>query len=150
MCRKCHDGSLRREGEGEGDGGNSAALRASLERSAHSHHMTKAAILVVAALVGGVASNPLRRSEAGVRSWLEKTTPLGSSLADVRATATRRGWYDARHRGSDGHPLRGELGGLSESSFSDECDRLLGVRREQPIGGHPDMEDDKWIMRRSA
>ena len=72
------------------------------------------AILLVVALAGCVTSNPLRRSETSIRQWLEKTTPLGSSLTDVRATATQHGWYDANSQGSDGHTtgtyIRGELG----------------------------------------
>ncbi len=77
----------------------------------------KILIAIVSCLVAVAvfaACSPLRRSEASVRHWLEKTTPLGSSLSDVQAIARKRGWYDARHQGSDGRTagtyLRGELG----------------------------------------
>lgn len=71
-------------------------------------------IVCAVAFVAFLASHPLRRSEVSIRRWLEKTTPLGSSLSDVQATAARRGWYDARAQGSDGNTtgtyVRGELG----------------------------------------
>ena len=99
------------------------------------------AILLVVALAGCVTSPPLRRSEMSIRQWLEKTTPLGSSLADVRATATQRGWYDANLQGSDGHTtgtyIRGELGDyhgfLSATSVTvfwefDVSNRLSNIR----------------------
>jgi hypothetical protein len=73
-----------------------------------------AVVVCAVAFIVFLASNPLRRTEPSVRHWLEKTTPLGSSLADVQATATKRGWFDARLQGSDGRTtgtyLRGELG----------------------------------------
>jgi hypothetical protein len=65
-----------------------------------------AAILLIAALARCITSPPLRRSEASIQQWLEKTTPLGSSLTDVRETAKRHGW----HPSSDGPSIRGELG----------------------------------------
>lgn len=44
-------------------------------------------------------SNPLRRSEEAIGRWLEKTTPLGSGMLEVRAAAMRQGWceYPAAH-----------------------------------------------------
>ena len=77
----------------------------------------KVAILSVVcllALATFLASNPLRRSEASIRSWLERTTPFGSKLPDVQSEATRRGWYHPNLQGSDGRTsgtyIRGELG----------------------------------------
>jgi hypothetical protein len=45
------------------------------------------------------ASNPLRRTDTSVRRWLEKMTPVGSSLSEVEAVATRRGWFPDRRPG---------------------------------------------------
>ena len=89
-----------------------------LERWAHSHHMSLRviilAVLLSAPLVGCVTSNPLRRSDDEIRSGLEKTTPLGSTLSDVQTIATQHGWYHATAQGSDGQTtgtyIRGELG----------------------------------------
>jgi hypothetical protein len=70
--------------------------------------------LCLLALATFLASNPLRRSEANIRSWLEMTTPIGSKLPDVQSAATERGWYHAKLQGSDGQTsgtyIRGELG----------------------------------------
>jgi hypothetical protein len=78
-------------------------------------------VVVCVAAFGALTLNPLRRSEASIRSWLEKATPLGSSLSHVQATATQRGWYDARAQGSDGHTsdtyIRGELGDYQNLPF---------------------------------
>ena len=98
-------------------------------------------VVCVVALFAFLASNPLRRSESGVRRWLEKTTPLGSSLSDVQATATRRGWHGARNEGSDGKTtgtfIRGELGDYQGLPFRtsvtvfwefDASNRLANIR----------------------
>jgi hypothetical protein len=73
-----------------------------------------AASLITFAYAAWCAFNPLRRPEASIQQWVEKATPLGSSLTDVRAIATQRGWYNANIQGSDGHTtgtyIRGELG----------------------------------------
>jgi hypothetical protein len=103
--------------------------------------VTIAVVICAVALIAFLASNPLRRSESSVRHWLEKTTPLGSSLADVQATATKRGWYHARSQGSDGHTtgayLRGELGDYQGFPFRtsvtvfwdfDASNRLADIR----------------------
>src|ERR1700687_2561383 len=39
-----------------------------------------------------VVTDPLRRSDAEVREWLLKKTPLGSSFEQVRAVAIRNDW----------------------------------------------------------
>lgn len=77
----------------------------------------KVFILVIPCLIAlavFVSASPLRRPESSIQSWVEKETPLGSSLAEVQAEATRRGWYDPRTQGSDGRTsgtyLRGLLG----------------------------------------
>jgi hypothetical protein len=88
-----------------------------------------------------VVSNPLRRSDASIQHWLEKTTPLGSTLLDVRGTATKRGWYDPNMQGSDGQIkgtyLRGEPGEYQGLPFCtsvtvfwefDSSDRLVNIR----------------------
>ena len=71
-------------------------------------------ILLIAALVGCAAFNPLRRSEPSIRHWLEKTTPLGGTIDQIRAIAIQHGWYNANSQGSDGYTtgtyIRGELG----------------------------------------
>ena len=98
-------------------------------------------VVCVVGFVGCHALNPLRRSDLLVRRWLEKTTPLGSSLAEVQATATRHGWYDARAQGSDGHTtgtyIRGELGDYQGLPFRtyvtvywefDTSNRLADIR----------------------
>jgi len=98
-------------------------------------------VVCIVAFVSFLASNPLRRSEAGIRHWLEKTTPLGSTLSEVQATATKRGWYNARLQGSDGRTtgtyLRGELGEYQGLPFHtyvtvfwefDSTDRLANIR----------------------
>lgn len=64
--------------------------------------------LVVLIVFGGVltfyASNPLRRTDAGVERWLEKMTPIGSSLSDVHAVVAQRGWFsDQRPGGHAGY-----------------------------------------------
>ena len=100
-----------------------------------------AVVVCAVAFIVFLASNPLRRSESGVRHWLEKTTPLGSSLPDVQATATKRGWYDVRLQGSDGKTtgtyLRGELGDYQGFPFRmsvtvfwefDASNRLADIR----------------------
>ena len=87
--------------------------------------------------------SPLRRPDFGVRAWVLKKTPLGSSLADVESVVTRRGWFVYRAgTGYDGHwsfsgtRIRGELGtyqGLplqtSVTAFwqFDASDRLTNV-----------------------
>ncbi len=74
------------------------------------------AIAIVALFGAALYSNPLRRSDTGVRRWLEKTTPMGSSLSDVETVAFERRWPVSRHEGRprDGAPygayLQGELG----------------------------------------
>ena len=81
-----------------------------------------AIVLGIAVLLGifasNIALNPLRRSDPAIRQWLEKTTPLGSTLAEVQATAAKRGWYNPNSQGSDGKTkgtyLRGELGHYQE------------------------------------
>lgn len=61
-------------------------------------------------------SNPLRRSDAGVRRWLEKTTPMGSSLSQVEGIAFKRDWPVSHHIGRPrdeaphGTYLQGQLG----------------------------------------
>ena len=73
-----------------------------------------ALIVCAVALLALLALNPLRRPESSVRRWLEKTTPLGSTLSNVQATVTQRGWYFSQNQGSDGNTtgtfIRGELG----------------------------------------
>jgi hypothetical protein len=66
--------------------------------------IASAALVVIAAVLAFYTSSPLRRTEAGVRRWVQKSTPLGSSLSDVEAIATQRGWFS----------YRGGAGGLSE------------------------------------
>lgn len=108
--------------------------------------MARTVIIVAALCVTAfgvlLASNPLRRSEASISQWLEKKTPLGSSMSEVRATAMENGWYDAKtHQGSDmrtsGTYLRGELGSYQGMPWRtyvtvfwefDEDDRLVLIR----------------------
>jgi hypothetical protein len=108
-----------------------------------------AAILLVA-FVGWVASNPLRRSETGIRGWLEKKTPLGSSLSEVRATATQHGWYDANMQGSDGQTtgtyIRGELGDYRGFPFVTSVTVFLGVQYQQSFSRYSGLEDDRCTM----
>ena len=63
---------------------------------------------------GWMVADPLRRSDAGVRSWLAKRTPVGSSSESVHTVAQRHGWYNPNLQGSDGLTsgpyIRGELG----------------------------------------
>lgn len=106
--------------------------------------LTRMATMVVAALLvlltGCTVTSPLRRSEDGIEKWVEKATPLGSSFSDVKATATRHGWYDANAQRSDGRVtgkfIRGDLGEYgfpfrtSVTAFwlFDANDRLISVR----------------------
>ena len=39
-----------------------------------------------------VVTDPLRRSDADIREWLLKKTPIGSSFEEVRAVAIRDDW----------------------------------------------------------
>jgi hypothetical protein len=77
-------------------------------------HFAVALVTIGLVLGGLVVANPLRRSEAGVSSWLAKRTPLGSSEEQVRAVAHQHGWYNPNLQGSDGLTsgpyIRGELG----------------------------------------
>jgi hypothetical protein len=112
---------------------------------AHKLIIAPAALIVFGALLAFYASSPLRRTDAGVQRWLEKSTPVGSSLSDVEAVATRRGWYF--HRGeAGGHDgpwqftgtyIRGELGEYQGLPFRtsvtafwefDVSNRLMGIR----------------------
>ena len=76
------------------------------------------AVAVIAALLCVVwYSSPLRRPDAGVRAWVLKKTPLGSSLSDVESVVTKRGWFASRRAGGydgrwsfSGTYIRGELG----------------------------------------
>ena len=99
------------------------------------------ATLCLVAVAVFLVSNPLRRSEASIRGWLEKSTPLGSSLAEVQSVATRHGWYDPQFQGSDGHTtgtyIRGELGDYQGLPFRtsvtvfwefDSSNRLTDIR----------------------
>lgn len=61
--------------------------------------------------------SPLRRPDFGVRAWVLKKTPLGSSLAEVDSVVTTQGWFLYRSGASDdgnwsfsGTYIRGELG----------------------------------------
>jgi hypothetical protein len=87
------------------------------------------------------ASSPLRRSESSIRRWMQKSTPLGSTLSEVQTTATQRGWYFARNQGSDGKTtdtfIRGELGDYQGLPFRtsvtvfwefDASNRLADIR----------------------
>jgi hypothetical protein len=97
-------------------------------------------IVLLGIFASNIALNPLRRSAPSIRQWLEKTTPLGSTLAEVEATATKRGWYDSNLQGSDGKTkgtyLRGELGHYREIFTTsvtvfwefDSSDRLVNIR----------------------
>lgn len=75
-------------------------------------------LIVVGAIlltIGGIcATNPLRRSEEKISTWLEAQTPLGSSPAEVLAYAKKKNWLALRNQGSDGQThgefIRGELG----------------------------------------
>lgn len=80
-------------------------------------------LAVIAVGVGAVAiyiatrpaADPLRQSDAGVRSWLLSTTPLGSDLVDVRSILERHGWHDERFQQARPRPaaepfLGGEIG----------------------------------------
>ncbi|HXP35619.1 MAG TPA: hypothetical protein VN827_08740 [Chthoniobacterales bacterium] len=49
-------------------------------------------LLGIAARTVVVLTDPLRRSDAEVREWLVKKTPLGSSFEEVRAVAIRDNW----------------------------------------------------------
>lgn len=98
-------------------------------------------LVIVMLFVAFIWSNPLRRPEQSIRNWLEKTTPLGSSLTEVRVTASQPGWYDARFQGNDGcstdNYIRGELGEYQGLPFItsvsvfwefDENDQLANIR----------------------
>jgi hypothetical protein len=100
-----------------------------------------ASFACIAALGAFLASNPLRRPEPNVKRWLEKITPLGSTLSDVQATAERRGWYLRNRQGSDGSTtgtyIRGELGDYQGLPFRtsvtvfwefDPSNRLANIR----------------------
>jgi hypothetical protein len=72
------------------------------------------AIALVVIVGCGMFNNPLRQSEAGVRDWMLKQTPLGTTSQEVRSIAEHHGWFNPNLQGSDGHTsgpyLRGELG----------------------------------------
>jgi hypothetical protein len=104
--------------------------------------------LVVLITLGGVvtfyARNPLRRTDEGVKRWIEKLTPLGSSTADVRAIIVGRGLIpDERPGGHDGYwqftntYFRAHLGGYQGLPFRtditafwefDASNRLSSIR----------------------
>jgi hypothetical protein len=107
--------------------------------------IASAALVVIGAVFAFYASSPLRRTDAGVQRWLERATPIGSSLSDVEAIVTRRGWFS--HRGAaGGHDgpwqfagtyVRGELGEYQGLPFRtsvtafwefDASNRLTGIR----------------------
>ena len=92
-----------------------------------------------------VTLNPLRRSDAGVQRWVEKATPLGSSLSDVEAIARQRGWFwNRRESGGREGPwrfagpyIRGSLGEYQGLPFRtsitvfwefDASNRLTNIR----------------------
>ena len=100
-----------------------------------------AVVVCVVALFAFLASNPLRRSESSIQRWLQQATPLGSSLSEVQATTTQRGWYFAQNQGSDGKTtgtfIRGELGDYQGLPFRtsvtvfwefDASNRLADIR----------------------
>lgn len=106
--------------------------------------------LIVVILAGGLAvagflaSNPLRRSDAAIARWIERMTPMGSSLSDVETAAVARGWFRYRENDKeDGYwrfretYVRGELGEYQGVPFRtsvtafwefDSADRLVKVR----------------------
>jgi len=116
--------------------------------SSISRNLPIVSVLLAVALTGCAAFNPLRRSDDGVQKWLEKITPLGSSLTEVRATAVKRGWYDANMQGSDGRTtgtyIRGELGEYRGFPFVtsvtafwdfDTSNRLSNIRIWKTVDG---------------
>ena len=80
------------------------------------------ACVILCAWLVVVASNPLRRSEHSVSQWLQKQTPLGSSVDDVRVYAEKKGWFATWAQGSDGRTrgkfIRGELGSYRTIVFA--------------------------------
>lgn len=100
-----------------------------------------AGVAIVAALLSIAWTDPLRRSDAGVESWVLKRTPLGSTVLEVRDVATAQGWFDPNLQASDGRTtgeyLRGSLGDYWSIPFMtnvtvfwnfDEVGKLSSVR----------------------
>ena len=74
-------------------------------------------MVLIALSSAALYSNPLRRSDAGVRRWMERKTPMGSSLRNVEALAFKSGWPVRYHFGRPpidqahyGTYLQGNLG----------------------------------------
>jgi hypothetical protein len=53
-----------------------------------------ALVLGIAGWLFAIESNPLRRSEDGLRTWVLQKTPLGSSRSQVIAVSAREKWGD--------------------------------------------------------
>ncbi len=86
----------------------------------------------------------LLRPETAIRQSVLRSTPLGSTSAEVRAFATRKGWLVARYAGNTGYvndggdvvgvtSVSGNLGDLGPMNVSafwgfDSQDRLIDVR----------------------
>ena len=73
---------------------------------------------LVCAYFGWLLSNPLRRSDVGLRAWLLTFTPVGTSEKDVFAFLKDRGWNDDRYQRTWPAPaakpfLGGRLGGYA-------------------------------------
>lgn len=103
-------------------------------------------VIIVCGLAVAVflASNPLRRSDAAIAHWIERMTPMGSSLSDVEAVVVTRGWFRYRERDKqDGYwrfneeYIRGEIGEYQGLPFRtsvtvfwefNSADRLVKIR----------------------
>lgn len=101
-----------------------------------------AVMAIIAALALRITSNPLRRSDASLRTWLLAKTPLGSTSNEVRSVLEQHGWYTDGFRTTQPRPatdpfIAGELGGYQGlpwhvfvSAFweLDASNRLAGIR----------------------
>jgi hypothetical protein len=101
-----------------------------------------AVVSIIAWCAFYVISNPLRKSDAELRTWLLKKTPIGSSKTTVSKTLDPIGWNDPRYQRMWPSPatkpfLGGPLGGyqgfpwyVTVSAFweFDDDGRLKNIR----------------------
>jgi hypothetical protein len=101
--------------------------------------LTAIAVIVTAAQI---ALNPVRGSDAEIRTWLFTVTPLGSDQRKVQAALDERGWHQPGYQQTLPLPatkpfLGGEIGGYQGfpwyvfvSAFweFDENDQLADIR----------------------
>jgi hypothetical protein len=106
------------------------------------HVILVAALVALVFITARMVSNPLRKPDADLRTWLLTKTPLGSSSNQVRNTVEQLGWYTDGYATTQPRPARdpfiaGELGGyqgvpwyIFVSAFweFDRSNRLANVR----------------------